>query len=137
MSTVLLSFSVVRWIMDQQKSEGITPGEDVFIILRLDGRVRKSGRVSAPERTTFLWNAKGLKIQWEDITFSSSLTLFGSVHSSISNMIYYSFMWNIFQDRLLNFSGHAGLARHCKRIATNGSIFEQDRKIAGVSWIIC
>lgn len=40
--------------MDQQKSEGITPGEDVFIILRLDGRVRKSGRVSAPERTTFL-----------------------------------------------------------------------------------
>ncbi|CAA3009793.1 LOW PSII ACCUMULATION 1, chloroplastic [Olea europaea subsp. europaea] len=33
-----------RWIMDQQKSEGITPGEDVFIILRLDGRVRKSGR---------------------------------------------------------------------------------------------
>ncbi|KAL2535549.1 Protein LOW PSII ACCUMULATION 1 [Forsythia ovata] len=33
-----------RWIRDQQKSEGITPGEDVFIILRLDGRVRKSGR---------------------------------------------------------------------------------------------
>ncbi|CAA0828193.1 Protein LOW PSII ACCUMULATION 1- chloroplastic [Striga hermonthica] len=33
-----------RWIKDQQKSEGITPGEDVYIILRLDGRVRKSGR---------------------------------------------------------------------------------------------
>ncbi|KAL2238963.1 protein LOW PSII ACCUMULATION 1, chloroplastic isoform X1 [Sesamum indicum] len=33
-----------RWIRDQQKSEGITPGEDVYIILRLDGRVRKSGR---------------------------------------------------------------------------------------------
>ncbi|KAL0435859.1 UNVERIFIED_CONTAM: protein LOW PSII ACCUMULATION 1, chloroplastic [Sesamum radiatum] len=32
-----------RWIRDQQKSEGITPGEDVYIILRLDGRVRKSG----------------------------------------------------------------------------------------------
>ncbi|GFP85618.1 protein low psii accumulation 1 chloroplastic [Phtheirospermum japonicum] len=32
------------WIRDQQKSEGITPGEDVYIILRLDGRVRKSGR---------------------------------------------------------------------------------------------
>ncbi|KAK6154199.1 hypothetical protein DH2020_013838 [Rehmannia glutinosa] len=35
-----------RWIRVQQKSEGITPGEDVYIILRLDGRVRKSGRVS-------------------------------------------------------------------------------------------
>ncbi|PIN06676.1 hypothetical protein CDL12_20762 [Handroanthus impetiginosus] len=33
-----------RWIKDQQKAEGITPGEDVYIILRLDGRVRKSGR---------------------------------------------------------------------------------------------
>ncbi|KAG8389470.1 hypothetical protein BUALT_Bualt02G0232700 [Buddleja alternifolia] len=33
-----------RWIKDQQKSEGITPGEDVYVILRLDGRVRKSGR---------------------------------------------------------------------------------------------
>ncbi|KAL3644780.1 Protein LOW PSII ACCUMULATION 1, chloroplastic [Castilleja foliolosa] len=33
-----------RWIRDQQKSEGITPGENVYIILRLDGRVRKSGR---------------------------------------------------------------------------------------------
>ncbi|KAL2649640.1 hypothetical protein R1flu_017768 [Riccia fluitans] len=33
-----------RWIRDQQKSEGVTPGEDVYIILRLDGRVRKSGR---------------------------------------------------------------------------------------------
>ncbi|XP_051118822.1 protein LOW PSII ACCUMULATION 1, chloroplastic [Andrographis paniculata] len=33
-----------RWIQDQQKSEGITPGEDVYIILRLDGRIRKSGR---------------------------------------------------------------------------------------------
>ncbi|XP_022983449.1 protein LOW PSII ACCUMULATION 1, chloroplastic [Cucurbita maxima] len=32
------------WIRDQQKSEGVTPGEDVYIILRLDGRVRRSGR---------------------------------------------------------------------------------------------
>ncbi|KAG6581260.1 Protein LOW PSII ACCUMULATION 1, chloroplastic, partial [Cucurbita argyrosperma subsp. sororia] len=31
------------WIRDQQKSEGVTPGEDVYIILRLDGRVRRSG----------------------------------------------------------------------------------------------
>ncbi|KAG8663494.1 hypothetical protein MANES_01G216900v8 [Manihot esculenta] len=35
-----------RWIKDQQKSEGVTPGEDVYIILRLDGRVRRSGKVS-------------------------------------------------------------------------------------------
>nr|XP_033512772.1 protein LOW PSII ACCUMULATION 1, chloroplastic isoform X2 [Nicotiana tomentosiformis] len=35
-----------RWIRDQQKSEGVTPGEDVYIILRLDGRVRRSGKVS-------------------------------------------------------------------------------------------
>jgi hypothetical protein len=33
------------WIRDQQESEGATPGEDVYIILRLDGRVRRSGRV--------------------------------------------------------------------------------------------
>ncbi|XP_028771090.1 protein LOW PSII ACCUMULATION 1, chloroplastic isoform X1 [Neltuma alba] len=33
-----------RWIRDQQKAEGVTPGEDVYIILRLDGRVRRSGR---------------------------------------------------------------------------------------------
>ncbi|XP_027181677.1 protein LOW PSII ACCUMULATION 1, chloroplastic [Coffea eugenioides] len=33
-----------RWIKDQQKSEVVTPGEDVYIILRLDGRVRRSGR---------------------------------------------------------------------------------------------
>ncbi|KAK9945642.1 hypothetical protein M0R45_011146 [Rubus argutus] len=32
------------WIRDQQKSEGVTPGEDVYIILRLDGRVRRSGK---------------------------------------------------------------------------------------------
>nr|ACN30638.1 unknown [Zea mays] len=31
------------WIRDQQVSEGVTPGEDVYIILRLDGRVRRSG----------------------------------------------------------------------------------------------
>ncbi|CAN0888969.1 Protein LOW PSII ACCUMULATION 1, chloroplastic [Linum grandiflorum] len=35
-----------RWIRDQQISEGVTPGEDVYIILRLDGRVRRSGKVS-------------------------------------------------------------------------------------------
>ncbi|XP_059437523.1 protein LOW PSII ACCUMULATION 1, chloroplastic isoform X1 [Corylus avellana] len=33
-----------RWIRDEQQSEGVTPGEDVYIILRLDGRVRRSGR---------------------------------------------------------------------------------------------
>ncbi|XP_037492549.1 protein LOW PSII ACCUMULATION 1, chloroplastic isoform X2 [Jatropha curcas] len=33
-----------RWLRDQQKSEGVTPGEDVYIILRLDGRVRRSGK---------------------------------------------------------------------------------------------
>lgn len=33
-----------RWIKDQQISEGVIPGEDVYIILRLDGRVRRSGR---------------------------------------------------------------------------------------------
>lgn len=33
-----------RWIKDQQKSEGVTPGEDVYIILRLDGRIRRSGK---------------------------------------------------------------------------------------------
>lgn len=36
---------IIRWIKDQQKSEGVTPGEDVYIILRLDGRVRRSGKV--------------------------------------------------------------------------------------------
>nr|KYP51026.1 hypothetical protein KK1_027239 [Cajanus cajan] len=33
-----------RWIRDQQKSEGVSPGEDVYILLRLDGRVRRSGK---------------------------------------------------------------------------------------------
>ncbi|CAA7056152.1 unnamed protein product [Microthlaspi erraticum] len=33
-----------RWIRDQQIAEGVVPGEDVYIILRLDGRVRRSGR---------------------------------------------------------------------------------------------
>eukprot|EP01018_Ginkgo_biloba_P002679 Gb_01636 [translate_table: standard] len=32
-----------RWVLEQQKSEGVTPGENVYIILRLDGRARKSG----------------------------------------------------------------------------------------------
>lgn len=43
----LMSFclDIIRWIKDQQKSEGVTPGEDVYIILRLDGRVRRSGKV--------------------------------------------------------------------------------------------
>jgi len=36
---------LIRWIKDQQKSEGVTSGEDVYIILRLDGRVRRSGKV--------------------------------------------------------------------------------------------
>uniref|UniRef100_A0A0E0JIC3 Uncharacterized protein n=1 Tax=Oryza punctata TaxID=4537 RepID=A0A0E0JIC3_ORYPU len=34
----------LNWICDQQESEGVTPGEDVYVILRLDGRVRRSGR---------------------------------------------------------------------------------------------
>jgi hypothetical protein len=34
------------WVQEQQASEKVTPGEDVYIVLRLDGRVRKSGRVS-------------------------------------------------------------------------------------------
>lgn len=33
-----------RWIKDQQKSEGVIPGKDVYIILRLDGRIRTSGK---------------------------------------------------------------------------------------------
>ncbi|XVF72593.1 hypothetical protein PTKIN_Ptkin12aG0133500 [Pterospermum kingtungense] len=33
-----------RWIREQQKAEGVIPGEDVYIILRLDGRVRRSGK---------------------------------------------------------------------------------------------
>ncbi|EFJ05959.1 hypothetical protein SELMODRAFT_162731 [Selaginella moellendorffii] len=33
-----------RWIFEQQESEGVTGGEEVFIVLRLDGRIRKSGR---------------------------------------------------------------------------------------------
>ncbi|KAF3792869.1 LOW PSII ACCUMULATION 1 protein [Nymphaea thermarum] len=33
-----------RWIIEQQKAEGVNPREDVYIILRLDGRVRRSGR---------------------------------------------------------------------------------------------
>jgi len=32
------------WVNEQQASEGVTPGEDVYVVLRLDGRVRKSGR---------------------------------------------------------------------------------------------
>lgn len=31
------------WVMEQQEAEGVKPGEDVYIVLRLDGRVRKSG----------------------------------------------------------------------------------------------
>ncbi|XP_016205179.1 protein LOW PSII ACCUMULATION 1, chloroplastic isoform X1 [Arachis ipaensis] len=34
-----------QWIRDQQKSEGVTVGEDVYIIMRLDGRIRRSGKV--------------------------------------------------------------------------------------------
>ncbi|CAN8295847.1 unnamed protein product [Cochlearia groenlandica] len=33
-----------RWIRDQQIEEGVVPGEDVYIIMRLDGRVRRSGK---------------------------------------------------------------------------------------------
>ena len=41
------------WIRDQQESEGVTPGEDVYIILRLDGRVRRSGIVIFPFSLSF------------------------------------------------------------------------------------
>lgn len=45
-----------RWIRDQQIAEGVVPGEDVYIILRLDGRVRRSGKVSLIIFKTFpLW----------------------------------------------------------------------------------
>ncbi|GFY98708.1 tetratricopeptide repeat (TPR)-containing protein [Actinidia rufa] len=43
-----------RWIKDQQKSEGVTPGEDVYIILRLDGRVRRSGKVSTQNEASLI-----------------------------------------------------------------------------------
>ncbi|KAK7284667.1 hypothetical protein RJT34_19417 [Clitoria ternatea] len=33
-----------QWIRDQQKAEGVSVGEAVYIILRLDGRVRRSGK---------------------------------------------------------------------------------------------
>lgn len=45
-SYMLTCANLIRWIRDQQKSEGVPVGEDVYIILRLDGRVRRSGRVS-------------------------------------------------------------------------------------------
>eukprot|EP00271_Cylindrocystis_brebissonii_P000805 TRINITY_DN1099_c1_g2_i1.p1 TRINITY_DN1099_c1_g2~~TRINITY_DN1099_c1_g2_i1.p1 ORF type:complete len:541 (+),score=98.68 TRINITY_DN1099_c1_g2_i1:117-1739(+) len=32
------------WVKQLQQAEGLRPGEDVFLVLRLDGRVRKSGR---------------------------------------------------------------------------------------------
>jgi len=51
---MLTSANLTRWIKDQQKSEGVPVGEDVYIILRLDGRVRRSGRVSEiSEQTCF------------------------------------------------------------------------------------
>lgn len=49
--------NLTRWIGDQQESEGVPVGEDVYIILRLDGRVRRSGRVSAiSEKLTIINN---------------------------------------------------------------------------------
>ena len=51
---MLTRANLSRWIRDQQNSEGVTVGEDVYIILRLDGRVRRSGKVSAiSEETSF------------------------------------------------------------------------------------
>lgn len=44
---MLTHANLTRWIRDQQKSEGVSLGEDVYIILRLDGRVRRSGKVSS------------------------------------------------------------------------------------------
>jgi hypothetical protein len=43
---ILICANLTRWIRDQQESEGVPVGEDVYIILRLDGRVRRSGKVS-------------------------------------------------------------------------------------------
>ena len=37
--------TIISWVNDQQALEGVTPGEDVYVVLRLHGRVRKSGRV--------------------------------------------------------------------------------------------
>lgn len=51
----LLWFS---WIRDQQESEGVTPGEDVYIILRLDGRVRRSGIVNFPLFSRFHFSTR-------------------------------------------------------------------------------
>ncbi|MCO5587219.1 hypothetical protein L7F22_041166 [Adiantum nelumboides] len=35
------------WVREQQKVEGVEPGSEVYIVLRLDGRVRKSGKPAA------------------------------------------------------------------------------------------
>ncbi|KAG9443227.1 hypothetical protein H6P81_014567 [Aristolochia fimbriata] len=43
-ATIVSPHEWERWIHDQQKSEGVNPGEDVYILLRLDGRVRRSGK---------------------------------------------------------------------------------------------
>lgn len=32
------------WVREQQEAQGLAPGEDVYIVLRLDGRIRASGR---------------------------------------------------------------------------------------------
>ncbi|KAI3975264.1 hypothetical protein MKX01_033504 [Papaver californicum] len=40
----MLTYCSGGFVINKLKSEGVTPGEDVYIILRLDGRVRRSGR---------------------------------------------------------------------------------------------
>ncbi|KAF8387835.1 hypothetical protein HHK36_026496 [Tetracentron sinense] len=67
----LFSQKSFRWIQEQQKSEGVTPGEDVYIILRLDGRVRISGKDSFETDTyrmslTYISVSDGMP-DWEQI----------------------------------------------------------------------
>lgn len=44
-SIVPLVTFFIRWVRQVQKAEGVKPGENVFLLLRLDGRLRKSGKV--------------------------------------------------------------------------------------------
>ena len=94
--------TLISWVNEQQASEGVTPGEDVYVVLRLDGRVRKSGRVSYCHLTLtpcvflFLW----LKFQ-VDFVRSGELGLSGeydffsfiktmSISWHVSNTLYFT-----------------------------------------------
>lgn len=50
---MVLALDVRRWIGEQQDAEGVKSGDDVYILLRLDGRVRKSGKASAHPSTVY------------------------------------------------------------------------------------